>query len=134
MNVSKQVTTLPACGVSETSILVAADRALGPGPHLKPWGCSLSSAWLGCEQDVLPCCSTTQVSRLAAAILVGQLKGNALPQGVEIAHQLCQGTGGAHGRGVGTGGIDQAKYLKLLGVVQSLRVAHQRLPSPSWAA
>jgi multimeric flavodoxin WrbA len=36
MNVSKQVTTLPACGVSETPILVAADRALGPGPHLKP--------------------------------------------------------------------------------------------------
>ena len=68
--------------------------------------------------------STTQVSRLAAAILVGQLKGNALPQGVEIAHQLRQGTGGAHGRGVGTGAIEQAKYLKLLGVVQSLGVAH----------
>jgi hypothetical protein len=78
----------------------------------------LPSAWLGCERDVVPCLrsclrresrSTTQVSRLAAAILVGQLKGNAFPQGVEMVHQLGQGAGGAHGRGVGTGAFEQAK-------------------------
>ena len=51
-------------------------------------------------------------------MVVGQLKGNAFPQGVDMAHQLGQGAGGAHGRGIGTGGFEQAKYLKLLGVVQ----------------
>ena len=76
-----------------------------------------------------------QVSWLAAAILVRQLKGNAFPQSVEMAHQLGQGARGAHGRGVGTGGFYQAKYLKLLGVVQSLGVAHHRLPPWSgWPA
>jgi hypothetical protein len=69
-----------------------------------------------------------QVSWLAAAILVRQLEGNAFPQGVEMVHQLGQGAGGAHGRGVGTGGFEQAKYLKLLVVVQSLGVTHHRLP------
>jgi hypothetical protein len=33
-----------------------------------------------------------------------------------------------------TGDLEQAKYLKLLGVGQSLGVAHHRLPWARWAA
>jgi hypothetical protein len=42
---------------------------------------------------------------LAVAILVGQLTGDALSQGVEMTHQLGQGAGGAHGRALGAGGF-----------------------------
>lgn len=42
---------------------------------------------------------------LAVAILVGQLTGDALSQGVEMTYQLGQGAGGAHGRALGAGGF-----------------------------
>jgi hypothetical protein len=58
------------------------------------------------------------IVRLACgAVLVGQLTGDALAQGVEMAHQLGQGTGSPHGRTLGAGGRKQAENLKLLGVV-----------------
>ena len=55
-----------------------------------------------------------------AAVVDGQLGGNALAQGVEMAHQLRQGASGAHPRGLAAGRLKQGKNLKLLGVVQSL--------------
>jgi hypothetical protein len=60
--------------------------------------------------------------------LVGQLHGDALAKGVEMAHQLGQGASRAHGRGFGAGGLQQGEDFKLLGVGQSLAVAHHRLP------
>jgi hypothetical protein len=65
---------------------------------------------------------------LDVAVLVGQLTGDALPQTVEMTHELGQGTGGAHGRAVGADGFEQGENLKLLVVAQSLGVAHRCLP------
>jgi hypothetical protein len=42
---------------------------------------------------------------LGVAVVVGQLHGDALPKGVEMAHQVGQGAGGAHGRVLGAGGL-----------------------------
>jgi DNA-binding CsgD family transcriptional regulator len=61
-------------------------------------------------------------------------RGQCVPQGVEMAHQLGQGAGGAHGRGVGTGGFEQAKYLKLLGVFSRWGRPSPPPPWPSWPA
>jgi hypothetical protein len=49
--------------------------------------------------------------------VAGQLGGDALAQGVEMAHQLGQGASGAHRRGLGAGRLEQGENLKLLGVV-----------------
>ena len=62
-----------------------------------------------------------------AVVVAGQLGGDALAQGVEMAHQLGQGASGAHRRGLGAGRLEQGENLKLLGVVQWLGVAHQYL-------
>ena len=51
---------------------------------------------------------------LDGAVLVGQLTGDALPQTVEMTHELGEGAGGAHGRAVGVDGFEQGKNLKLL--------------------
>jgi hypothetical protein len=53
---------------------------------------------------------------LDVAVLVGQLSGDTLPQTVEMAHELGQGAGGAHGRAVGADGFEQGENLKLLAV------------------
>ena len=51
---------------------------------------------------------------LDVAVLVGQLTGDALPQTVEMTHELGQGAGGAHGRALGADGFQQGENLKLL--------------------
>jgi integrase len=65
---------------------------------------------------------------LAVAGLIGQLTSDALPQRVEMAHQLGQGPGGVPGRVLGADDFEQAEDLKLLGVAESLGGAHHRLP------
>lgn len=42
---------------------------------------------------------------LDVAVLVGQLSGDALPQIVDMTHQLGQGTGGTYGRALGADGF-----------------------------
>jgi hypothetical protein len=46
---------------------------------------------------------------LAVAVLAGQLTGDALPQIVEMTHELGEGAGGAHGRALGADGFEQGE-------------------------
>ena len=78
-----------------------------------PWPGSAAGVWLS--------------AGWRAVVVARQLGGDTLAQRVEMAHQLGQGASGAHRRGLGAGRLEQGENLKLLGVVQSLGVAHQYL-------
>jgi hypothetical protein len=60
---------------------------------------------------------------LDVAVWVGQLSGDALPQIVDMTHQLGQGAGGTHGRALGADGFEKAR-------ISSCSVSLSRWESP----